>query len=289
MNRRLLALACALAAATAGLGAGIVTANEKIGLVTVVADSGKAANGLTPADFTVTEGKDAVQVVEAVPAKDPLSVVLLADTALPSDGRAATPELRKALNAFVAAVLAGEPNAQIALYQVSNAAVPVKEFTADRADLDAGINLIASGAPSGSAMLEGVVTAAKKVGERPAPRRAIVAVGMGTEEGTQLQPKAVADAVRQSGATLWVVSLQGVAESQLTNRDAVWTRATEDTGGLRQNIVQAAQLEARLQSVANSLLSQYYLKMVRKGDSAVKGLKGQTAQHSQVLFTHWMR
>ena len=289
MEKRLLALVLATAGAAAGAGVSAATANEKLGLVTVFADSGKPAAGLTRVDFTITEGKDAVEVVDAVAAKDPLSVVLLADRALAPDGSAVTSELRKALTTFVDAVLAAEPNAQIALYQVSNAAVPVKDFTASRADLEAGITVIASGMPSGSAMLEGVLTGAKRVGERPAPRRAIVAVGMGTEEGTSVQPKAVTDAVRQSGATLWVVSLQGVAESQLTNRDAVWTKATEDTGGLRQNVVQASQLESHLQSVANSLLSQYYLKMVRKGDGAVKGFKGQTSQRSQVLFTHWMR
>lgn len=287
MTRTVSAFVCAVAGATALLGA--AAPSEKIALVTVVTDSGKAAAGLTPADFIVTEAKDSVQVIEAVPAKDPLSVVLLADTTLPSDGIAATPELRKALHAFVAAVLSGEPAAQIALYQVSNAAVPVKSFTANRADLDAGIDVLASGTPGDGAMLEGVVTAAQRLGERQAPRRAIVAVSMGTGEGTSLQPKAVNDAVRQSGATLWVVSVQGMAEAQLTNRDAVWTRATEDTGGLRQNIVHATQLETKLQIVAASLQSQYYLKMVRKAEGAVKGFKGQTAQHAQVLFTHWMR
>jgi hypothetical protein len=80
-----------------------------------------------------------------------------------------------------------------------------------------------------------------------------------------------------------------MAENQLTNRDAAWTPATDDTGGLRQNIVQTTQLESHLQGVANSLASQYYLKMVRKSDGAVKGLKGQTAQRSQGLFRHWMR
>ena len=288
MSRRLFALLCAVVGTAAGLAAGVPAANDKLGLVTVVADSGKPAAGLTPADFTITEGKDTVEVVDAVPAKDPLSVVVLADRALAPDGTAVTSELRKALNTFVATVLTGEPNAQIALYQVSNAAVPVKDFTGSRADLESGISVIASGMPSGSAMLEGVVTGSKRVGERPAPRRAIVAIGMGTEEGTSLQPKAVTDVVRQSGATLWVVSLQGVAESQLTNRDAVWTKATEDTGGLRQNVVQAAQLEGRLQAVANTLMSQYYLKMSRKGDGPVKGFKG-TARKAQVLFTHWMR
>src|SRR5262249_4194672 len=115
MSRRPFALLCAVAATTAGLAAGVPAANEKLRLVTVVADSGKPAAGLTPADFTITEGKDAVEVVEAVPAKDPLSIVVLADRALAPDGTAVTSELRKALNVFIAAVLTGEPNAQIAL------------------------------------------------------------------------------------------------------------------------------------------------------------------------------
>jgi hypothetical protein len=58
---------------------------------------------------------------------------------------------------------------------------------------------------------------------------------------------------------------------------------------VRQNVVQATRLEASLRSVANSLLSQYFLKMSRSRDGAMKGLKGQTAQGSQVLFTRWMR
>ena len=138
-------------------------------------------------------------------------------------------------------------------------------------------------------MLEGVVTAAKRLSDRPAPRRAIVCIGIGTAEGTSLNPKIVGDAVRKSGATLWVVSVQGSRDASLTNRDAVWTRATEDTGGLRQNAVQATRLDTPLQTVANSLLSQYFLKMVRTRDGAVKGLKGQTAGGSAVLFTRWMR
>jgi hypothetical protein len=228
-------------------------------------------------------------VIEAVPAKDPLSVVVLVDTALPADGAAVTLETRNAVKAFVATLQAGEPGAQVAIYKVGNAAIPVKDFTASRADLDAGIDTIASGTSAGSAMLEGVVTAAKKVGERPAPRRAIVCIGIGTAEGTAMPPKAVTDAVLKSGATLWVVSVQSAGDASLTNRDTVWTRSTADSGGLRHNIVQATRIESRLQAVANSLLSQYFLKMVRTRDGAVKGLTGQTAQGSPVLFTHWMR
>ena len=129
---------------------------------------------------------------------------------------------------------------------------------------------------------------ARKIAERPAPRRAIVAVGMGTAEGTALLPKRVSDEVLASGATLWVVSVQGAADASLTNRDTVWTRGTEASGGLRQNVVQATRLEASLLNVANSLLSQYYLKMTRTRDGAMKPLKG-TAQGSQVLFTRWVR
>ena len=138
-------------------------------------------------------------------------------------------------------------------------------------------------------MLEGVVIAAKRIAERPAPRRAIVCIGIGTAEGTALQPKEVGDLVRKSGATLWVVSVQASTDAALTNRDTVWTRVTEDTGGLRQNVVQATRLDGRLRVVANSLLSQYMLKMVRKKDGAVKAFKGKTPGGAQVLFTRWVR
>ena len=280
-----LAVAAGIAAATVVAGA----FDEKLALVTVVADQAKPAAALTPADFTITEEKDTVQVVEAVPARDPLSIVLLVDTALPNDGSAVTPELRRALKAFVGAIHAGDPGAHIALYQVANAALPVKDFTTDRAELEAGINLIASGTAAGSAMLEGVVTAAKRLSDRPAPRRAIVSVAIGTAEGSSMLAKDVGDTVRKSGATLWVVSVQGSRDPSLTSRDTVWTRATADTGGLRQNTVQATRLDAPLQTVANSLLSQYFLKMVRRRDGAVKGLKGQTPGGAAVLFTRWMR
>ena len=288
MTARLLAFVCALVAASPGTA---VTggAAEKLGLVTVVANESRPAAALTPADFVITEEKDKVQVVEAVPARDPLSVVVLVDTGLPADGAAPTPEMRKGLKGFVATLLAGEPGAQIALYQVANAGIPVTDFTSSRADLDAGITTIASGSAGSSAMLEGVGTAARRLGQRPPPRRAIVCVAIGTAEGTSMNPKVVGDAVLQSGATLWVVSMQSAFDPSLTNRDTLWARSTADSGGLRQNIVQTMGIEPRLQVVANSLLSQYYLKMVRSREGAVKGLKGQTAQGAQILFTRWMR
>ena len=289
--RRVAAMAgLVIAAAVTGGAVAFTAANEKLVLVTVVSDENKAAIGLQPSDFIVKEDKDAVQVLEAVPATpDPLSIVLLVDTAIPTGLAATTPELRKGLTSFVSTIQAREPKARIALYQVSNAARPVTDFTSDRAVLDNAISVIASGTPVGSAMLEGVITASKRLGEMPAPRRAIVCVSMGTLENTSDQPKDVSDTVRKSGATLWVVSVQSSSDPPMTNRDVVWTRVTAETGGLRQNIVQAHRMDGRLTSVANSLLSQYTLKLVRKKDGAVKGLVGTAPGGAQVLFTRWMR
>ncbi len=289
MTRFASVLGFAAAAAVAGTAVVTASRDEKLALVTVVADQTKPASALTPADFKITEDGGSVEVVEAIPAKDPLSIALLVDTALPSDGSAVTPELRRALNSCVMAGPAGEPGAQIALYQVANAAIPVKPFTADRADLEAGIEVIASGTPAGSKMLEGVVIAAKQVAARPAPRRAIVCVSIGTTDGTSLNPKDVFDALSKSGATLWVVSVQNARDRSLTNRDELWTRGTEQMGGLRLNVVQANRLDVPLQSVANSLLSQYFLKMARSRGGPLKGFKGQTSSGSSVLLTRWTR
>ena len=289
MRRRVglsLTVAAAVIAATAVTGA---VWDEKLALVTVVTDQSKPANTLTPADFKITEDGGTVEVVEAVPARDPLSVVLLVDTALPDTGSAVTPELRRALKSFVETLNAGDPSAQIALYQVANAAIPVKDFTSSRAELEAAIDVVASGSPAGSKMLEGVVLASKQVSARQAPRRAIVCVSFGTTDGTALNPKDVFDALSKSGATLWVVSVQSARDQSLTNRDELWTRGTEQMGGLRLNVVQANRLDAPLQSVANSLLSQYFLKMARTRSGALKGFKGRTSGGSAVLLTRWTR
>lgn len=289
MTKRAFVWALGVMFAVGGGAAAFGGANEKLALVTVVADESQPATGLTSADFSVTEDKDTVEVVEAVQARDPLSIVLVADTSMPARTAAPTAELRKALTSFVATVQAGEPAAHIALYQVAHAATPLTDFTSNRAALDKAIGLLASGTPEGSAMLEGVVTAATRLSDMPPPRRAIVCLGIGTEEGSSYLPKDVGDRVRKSGATLWVVSVAHTTDAPLTSRDVVWTRVTADTGGLRQNAVLATRLDAQLKIVANSLLSQYTLKMVRKKDGAVKAFKGQTTKGAQILFTHWMR
>ncbi len=290
MTRRVLAWALSVTTiAATGVVAAAGAANEKLVLVTVVADEAKPAAGLAPADFVVTEDKKPLQVTEAVPATDPLSIVLVVDTSLPVGAAASTPELRRALTSFVSTVQEREPGTQFALYQVANAATPVTDFTSNRDALQKGIDVIASGTPTGSAMLEGVVTATKKIATMPAPRRAIVCVGVGTGEGSSYMPSDVGTMVRKSGATLWVVSVQRATDQPLTNRDLVWTRATADSGGLRQNAIQINRLDAQMRTVANSLLSQYTLRIVRKRDGAVKGLEGHTTGGSPVLFTHWMR
>lgn len=289
MRTRLLGILALALTATATLTALQPTGREKLVLVTVVAGEGQPAAGLTPADFTISEERDKVEVLEAVPARDPLSIVLLVDKAIPEGMAATTPEIRRALTTFVSTVQAAEPAAQIAIYHVANAAIPLVGFTSDRGALDKAIETFASGTEPGSAMLEGVLTAANLLQARPAPRRAIVCVSVGTRDGGNWQPDKVRGDVRKSGATLWVVSIERSSDPSLTNRDTVWTRVTEDTGGLRQNAVQASRVEPPLKLVANSLVSQYTLKLSRKKDGAVKGFKGQTTGGSQVLFTHWMR
>ena len=289
MTSRIFALTLGLAIAAAGRVTSASAAAETLALVTVVADESAPATGLSPSEFTITEGKDRLDVLEAVPATDPLSIVLVVDTSFPADMSAPTPELRKALKSFTATILGSEPSAKIALYKVANAATPLTDFTSTPDVLEQRIDVIASGTLGSSAMLEGVVTAAHRLGDRPAPRRAIVCVGVGTAEASNFLPNDVAVDVRKSGATLWVVSVQRASDPSLTSRDTVWTRVTADTGGLRQNAVRATRVDEQLRTVANSLLSQYTLKMVRKKSGAAQDLKGKTRSGAAVLFTHWMR
>ena len=90
MTARLLVVAGAVVAAAMARPGPTVSGgpNEKLALVTVAADESRAATALTPLDFVITEEKDKPEVVEAVPARDTLSVVVPVDTALPPDGAA---------------------------------------------------------------------------------------------------------------------------------------------------------------------------------------------------------
>ena len=279
-----------VAAAPRAAAPAFQTPETKMALVTVIADANGPLRDLTAQDFLVTEDNKKRRVVSAQLAEEPLSIVLLIDTATPPMGtQYPTQDVRSALGAFVKSVHGRSPDAMISIVDVGNAAVTRVDFTSKAAELDAVIGKLYPNHQAQAVVLEALVDASKRIGERPAPRRAIVSVDFNSTEGSaERSMKTAIDAAQKSGVTLWPVSVRGSAPSSSTRED-VLNRITQANGGLRLTPVTASGLHPALQTVAHSLTSQYSLVFERPDGGSPKTTRFETTKGAKVLRTPWMR
>jgi len=263
---------------------------QKVALVTVIADENKRANQLTAKDFVVTEDNAKREVVDAQLADDQLSIALLIDTTTPPMGEIApTQDLRSAVTTFIKLVQAANPGAKISLTEMAGAAVTPVDFTTNFVDLEKGIGKLVPNEPRAAVLLEALVDASKRLGDQPAPRRAIVSIDFNSLEGSAERTlKTAVDAVHKAGATLWPVSVRGSATTTPIREEAL-NKITVANGGMRFQPVQATGLEMNLRIVANSLTSQYTVTFTRPSGSSPKTTTISTASGGKVLLTPWMR
>ena len=291
--RLFLAVAVAMCAAAGVLVTSVGArpqGQQKVALVTVVADANGPIKDLTAKDFSVTEDKAKREVVAAQLADDPLSVALLIDTTQPPMG--ITPpvqDLRTAVTTFVRTVQAGSPGAKISLSEIAGAALTPVNFTTKFEDLEKAIGHLVPNEPREAVLLEGLVDASKRLGEQPPPRRAIVSVDFNSKEGSAERTlKTAVDAVHNAGATLWPVSVRGSAQTTPMREEAL-NKITLANGGMRFQPVDAPGLEPNLKIVANSLNSQYTITFTRPDGGKPKVTKIETSRGAKVLLTPWMR
>jgi hypothetical protein len=250
--------------------------------VTVVAPADAPMTNLTAKDFKAQGGR--FEIAEAVRSTGPLSIEILVDISrAPYGTNPPIQDLRTALETFVQTIRGGDPSAQIALMAVGNAAVPVVDFDAPPAALDKAVGTVAPGPETGAVMIEGVQDAARALAKRPAPRRAIVAVDFASGDTIpeNVAERAVKD-VYGTGATLWAVSVRGSVQ-QPPMREQALNMIVKGNGGERLTINVASGLKNQLQSVANSLLSQYNVTIAGIDPPHVRDVKLSTASGAKVV------
>jgi len=276
---------------------------QKVALVTVVADASGRSKDLTAKDFVVTEDNAKREVVDAQLADDPLSIALLIDTTQPPMGAIPpTQDLRTAVTSFIRTVQAAEPTAKFSITETAGAAVTAVPFTTKFDDLQTAIGRLVPNQPRGAVLLEALIDASKRLGEQPPPRRAIVSVDFNSlEASAERSLKDAVEAVHKAGATLWPVSVRGsgTGGTDLTGmkssfqpspiREEAFNKITQANGGMRLQPVDAPGLEPNLKIVANSLTSQYTITFVRSGGGNPKTTKIETSKGAKVLLTPWMR
>jgi VWFA-related protein len=263
---------------------------EHAAVVTVVAEKGTPIRDLSTKDFVVKEGGKKLEVVDARLSTDPLSVALLLDTAQPPRGMSApTRELRRAPAAFAKIVLETDPDAKIALWQYANSPTLAAEFTSKADDLSGALARLNSNPHTGSALLEALEAGAKQLATRPGSRRALVSVDFNSPEAS---PDSVlqraADAIANSGVSLWVVSVRGNAMAS-PSREEIVQKMTKATGGRLILTIEPSGLEDALVKVGASLTSQYLVTFTRTGNSEMKPLTFETVRGAKVLATPFVR
>lgn len=234
--------------------------------VGVVDNKGVAVKGLTAADFAIREDNIAREVLAAVPATEPLDIVLLVD-----DSQAATqaiPYLRDGLTRFVERM---QGKASIGIVTVGERPTSVAERTTDVEALKKGISKIFARPGSGAYLLEGVLDVSRGLQKREVARPVVVAL---TYEGVEYSNAAyerVLDELYKSGASLHVLSIgtpAGPVTDEIRNKNVVVARGTEDSGGRREQLLAEMAIPDALSRVADELLNQYVVSYGRP-DSTV--------------------
>jgi hypothetical protein len=256
-----------------------------VAYVTVLDRRQAPVQGLGAADISIIENGETREVVEAVPAADPLAVAVLVDTAKPRLGTfAATRDIRRAVTTLVARVQAAAPGSRIALMETGGAAVLQVDFTADRRALDDGIDRLFQSQRSSSVVLEGLQAIGKTIAEQRETRRAIVSIDFDSEDTSRIQPKEYASAVQLAGASVVAVSVRSEG-NPAPGRNGVLAWTTAVTGGMRVTGIATSALEAQLETVARALTSQYRVTWVRPAGTPVGELRGSARGAAKVLVT----
>jgi hypothetical protein len=291
MRRRLLCPALVGVAVITGLAAPArQDVVQKTALVTVLADARGPVANLGPRDLVVREDQAPRDVLDVRPATEPLFIALLIDTIRPPAGvLAPTQDFRRGLAAFVSTIKGGNPEAQIAILDYAGATVTAIDFTSEAPTLDRYIQRLFPNRQADAVLIDALVEGARKLGDKPSPRRAIVAVDFNSRDASAVPAmQQAAEIVGRSGATVWTVSVRSTSASS-SHREDVLNFVTRASGGTRLTIVEPTGLETMLKSVAHSLLSQYTVTFTRPVNATVKSTQMETAKGGKVLLTPWMR
>jgi len=244
------ALACLAPAAASG------QAVERAIYTSVLDEKGAPVPTVSPADVVVREDGVAREVLRIVPATEPMEIAVLVDTsaALAPD---AVP-VRDALTAFATTMAAAN---RLSIVGFGERPTILADVTSDVEALRKGISLIFPREGAGAYMLDAVLEVSRGFQKRETARPVIVVVVVdGVEFGTFTYDR-VLDALKASGAAMFVVDLSrpggdDLRSDELRNRDVLIARGTTETGGERWNLVTSLGLSKTLTTLADELLHQ---------------------------------
>ncbi len=223
--------------------------------VSVVDSKGVAVPGLSAADFTVREDGVGREVSKAVPATDPVSVILLVDDSQAST--AAIPYLRDGLTHFMDLM---QGKGKVGIVTIGERPTSLLENTSDLAAQKKAIGRLFARPGSGAYLLDGIVEVSKGIRLRNTSRAHIVALSIEAVEFSNLHKESVLKDLLASGATLHVLAIgspASVESDEMRNRAMVIADGTEQTGGRREQLLTPMAIDDHLTRLAGELANQY--------------------------------
>ncbi len=226
--------------------------------VSVVDQAGATVPDLGPSDFIVREDDVAREVVNVVPADEPMQVAVLVDT---SDvAREQIPYLRDAVPTFANALISGGARNQVAIVGFGERPTILADYTSNSGVLKKATDLIWASPMSGPYLLDAILEVSEGLTKREALRPVIVAIAAEGQELSYRHDDQVLDRLRKSGAQLYVLMLgtpYGGRNEEARSREIVISRGPDDSGGRREQVLTAIGLGSRLKLLADQLRHQY--------------------------------
>jgi hypothetical protein len=257
--------------------------------VTATGKNGAPVLDLTPDDFSVNNGGKKRSVVGAELASGRLQIAILLD-----DGGSGL--FRSAIAQFAQRM---QGQALMSLSVIEGQMRRVVDYTTDTSLIQQALLGLGArpGTPDGGQLLAGISETAREQREREFDRPVIIAFTVGGEEHSTLPGYLVLDQLRQSGASLHVVSVVSsairstVAVTQARqlldenlNLSEVLGDGPKQSGGRRDEIVATAGLVKGLQELSDELLHQYVVTFsVPPGEKASSRLSVSTSRDGVTL------
>lgn len=223
--------------------------------VSVVDGKGVAVPGLGATDFSVREDGVEREVIKAVAAAEPLSIVLLVDDSQAS--ATSIPHLREGIRHFLELM---KGRASVGIVTVGERPTSIVESTTDVGAQKKKIGRLFARPGSGAYLLEGIVEVSEGIRKRNRERAHIIALSMEGIEFSNLQEDTVLGELFSSGATLHVLAIGNAAypsSSELRNRALVIAGGTQQTGGRREQLLTPMAIDDHLTRLSGELLNQY--------------------------------
>jgi VWFA-related protein len=230
-------------------------AREQTLYVSAVDGKGEPVEGLTPADFIVTEDDRRREILRVSRAVEPIDIALLVDNSASSSQ--AISSIREGLRSFVARMAPGNA---ITLITLADRPTVLVDYTSDPKRLGDGIGRLFAMSNSGMTLLDALVETSNGLQRRETPRAVIVAVITDGVEFTNRYYRDVVAAVNKAGAALHVLA---IGSFYVTNDDTTRERAlvldmgTKETGGQRVTLLADSAVAQALPRLARELSSQY--------------------------------